>query len=302
MTAPPTADRSAPPPAAPRVGGRSRSRLGTTLPVAAILGIVLLVALGHRSLEAPVLALLPVAPAVAALLAGPRAGWWTLGWTALGVLLLGLFRPPEAPVGAMLRAALLLGVSGLGVALIGRFEREVDRLRGLLRSTASHDELTGLANRGSLDDTLALEHHRLARHPTSALSLILLGLDHFQSFNDIHGHATGDEVLQRVASTVLTRVRRATDVLARYGGDELLAVLPATTRGEAAAVAECIRRDVEALGVEHRGSPAGIVTVSLGVAAAEADAPGSVDAMLTRADTALAESKRTGRNRVTVAD
>jgi diguanylate cyclase (GGDEF)-like protein len=275
-----------------------------------LLTLVVVVSFLGGGLGAAFLAILPFVPLVATFLAGVRAGWLTTALSAVRLVVLGSLdrlavsvpEPPSGPIGSWLRALVLVMACGMITGLIWFYENHVARLRKVLKSTATSDDLTGLANRGSLDDTLALEHHRLSRHPISSLSLVLFGIDHFKSYNDIYGHQAADECLKLISDTARRRVRRVTDLLARYGGDEMLAVLPATSRGEASTLAECIRRDVEVLAMPHTGSPHGVVTVSLGVATAAAEELESVDALLSLADSALARAKEEGRNKVVVSD
>jgi two-component system chemotaxis family response regulator WspR len=174
-------------------------------------------------------------------------------------------------------------------------------VRQALRAASTSDPLTGLANRDSLDDVLALEHHRLSRHPAGSLSIILFDIDHFEEYGLAHGRQAADELVRKVAEKARLRVRRAPDILGRQGDDELLAVLPATAGPDAAAVAECIRRDIEALALPSDGAPSGVVTVSLGVAAEVAGNERSIDSLLTDAGLSLRQAKLAGGNRVAVA-
>ncbi len=173
-----------------------------------------------------------------------------------------------------------------------------------LATLATTDGLTGIANRRRLDEALASEWRRAARDGT-AVSLALADVDHFKPFNDRHGHGAGDECLRGVAAALAGTVRRPADLVARYGGEELAALLPDTDAVGAGAVAEGMRAAVEALGIAHGDSPpAGMVTVSVGVAtvtpAGGEDPAAGVRALLAAADGALYEAKRTGRNRVVV--
>lgn len=228
---------------------------------------------------------------------------WPTGLTSIaGLALLGALHASRAlPVGeigwaSLVRAASITGVCILILGLSDFYERQLGRLRAKLRAAATTDPLTGLANRGSLDDALAVEHHRLARYPDSCLSIVLFDVDHLQEYNESNGHQAGDEVLKRIAETALQRARRAPDLLGRYGGDEMLAVLPATSGLDASIVADCIRRDIESLALAHPASEHGVVTVSLGVVAEKATNRGSIDSLLTDADQALSQAKAGGRN------
>lgn len=130
----------------------------------------------------------------------------------------------------------------------------------------------------------------------------MIDVDCFKSFNDAYGHQHGDACLKAVAGAIQGAVKRAGDTVARYGGEEFSVILPDTDEGGAAIIAERIRLAVERLGLEHRGSTAGgVVTVSLGVATARLD---SLDAgeLVKAADAALYDSKRAGRNRLTMSE
>ena len=128
------------------------------------------------------------------------------------------------------------------------------------------DGLTGIANRRSYDDVLATEWRRAARlgHP---LALAMLDIDLFKNYNDLYGHVAGDDCLRQVAAVLMAHARRAGDFAARYGGEEFVLILPAAETQKAFQLAESIRISVEQLAVPHEGSPHGIVTVSIGLAA-----------------------------------
>jgi diguanylate cyclase (GGDEF)-like protein len=178
-----------------------------------------------------------------------------------------------------------------------RARRELETRNRELASNACVDPLTGIANRRHFDALLRAEWRRAARDQTE-LALILFDLDHFHAFNDRYGHLGGDACLVRVVDTLAHGLRRASDVLSRYGGEELVAVLPDTTRRGAVALAERLRETVGALGIAHAGSPAGVVTVSAGIASArpELGAAGERE-LVAAADRALYRAKRGGRDR-----
>ena len=189
------------------------------------------------------------------------------------------------------------------VRLIGAFERERARAHGRqreltalnarLREAAYSDELTGLPNRRALDEFLARawEDALAQGHP---LSCVLLDLDHFKLVNDTHGHDVGDQVLRRVAR-VLQQQCRADDLLARWGGEELVLACPGVARDVAAGLAERMR-----LAVQQVDGDLPAVTLSGGVAQASAADVDSVGAMLRAADHALLRAKRQGRDRIVV--
>jgi diguanylate cyclase (GGDEF)-like protein len=152
------------------------------------------------------------------------------------------------------------------------------------------DRLTGLANRRGVERQIRHELLRLRRFHTP-ISFILLDLDHFKGVNDSHGHGMGDEVLRQVAKAI-TNCVHDTDLVARWGGEEFLVVLPETPYSGALICAERIRADVQTLS----GRLGFAVTISGGV---YQPGPGeTMSDLLARADTRLYEAKRTGRNRV----
>lgn len=170
----------------------------------------------------------------------------------------------------------------------------------LMRS-ASSDGLTGLANRRELDRRLDLEWGRAAREG-STLSLLMLDVDHFKLFNDRYGHPAGDQCLRAVAAVVQTQARRATDLAARFGGEEFSLILPQACVSDAQVAAERLRAEVQALGIVHAASPTSChVTVSIGIASCR-PFPGaqgvSAKDLIEQADRALYGAKALGRNRV----
>lgn len=165
------------------------------------------------------------------------------------------------------------------------------------------DGLTGLANRRAFDEALDREWKRTLREG-SRISLLLLDVDFFKSFNDQYGHQVGDDCLRAIAIAIKEAVR-GSDIAARYGGDEIAVILPSTDTAGAVEVAEKIRAAVEALQLTHEGNPnGGQVTVSIGVATALSRHGGTMrmpESLLLAADTALYKAKREGRNRVATA-
>jgi diguanylate cyclase (GGDEF)-like protein len=174
---------------------------------------------------------------------------------------------------------------------------DLARLNLELESLATTDALTGVPNRRSFDIALNREWRRAQREDTP-LGLILLDVDYFKAFNDRYGHPAGDVCLARLAAAITSAIRRPADVVARYGGEEFVVVLPSTELAGAAHVAECIRRAVAALNIQHADNPLGIVTVSVGATATYPHAGGFQQALLGTADSALYAAKHAGRNQV----
>ncbi|MCS7182452.1 MAG: diguanylate cyclase [Thermoanaerobaculum sp.] len=170
-------------------------------------------------------------------------------------------------------------------------KREVEKL-------AVTDALTGLANRRAFDDWLGREWSR-AQRTGKPITLVLADVDHFKAFNDALGHAAGDSCLRAIAQVVRGFARRAEDLAARWGGEELALILPGMEQQGAKDLAERVRVEVEALAIPHPASPvSSVVTVSLGVASA-VPKPGQHWQLLWSAvDQALYRAKNGGRNRV----
>lgn len=168
-----------------------------------------------------------------------------------------------------------------------------------LKALAATDGLTGLANRRSLDQAIARELRR-ARRNRSSVSLLLLDVDHFKSFNDRYGHQAGDECLRQVGAMLKKAEGRAADLAARYGGEEFALLLPETKDAGAMQVAETIRSAVEALAIAHDGSAFGRVTISIGVASMTAGMTYNAGDLIAAADKALYSAKAEGRNRCSV--
>ena len=165
---------------------------------------------------------------------------------------------------------------------------------GELEQLSVTDALTGLLNRRYLDKRLIEEIQRSKRH-RFPMSLMMLDIDGFKSYNDTFGHPAGDRALKIVAN-VLQDILRGADVAARYGGEEFAILLPQTTSSEAAVIAERLRQRVE-----HTEFPKRKITVSIGIAACsnDVDTPGDI---IGAADHALYEAKNHGRNNVQVYD
>jgi len=185
------------------------------------------------------------------------------------------------------------------VAALTAALRRSEEMEAELERLAVTDPLTGLPNRRALDLFLAGEVRR-ARREDSSLSLLMIDVDHFKTVNDRFGHAAGDIVLRQIGQLIAASVRRAGDFTARFGGEEFVVVLPATTQEGAVRVAEGIRSRVEAArflagdGAEPR------VTVSIGVATASS--PAALEDLIQRSDIALYQAKNSGRNRVSAID
>lgn len=168
-----------------------------------------------------------------------------------------------------------------------------------LERLATLDPLTAIANRAHFLDVAAREVARMRRSDGRA-ALVLMDLDRFKTINDEHGHPVGDAILRAVAA-ILVGELRPVDVVARLGGEEFALFLPDATPEDGAAVAERIRRVIEALRVSTAGQPLEL-TASFGVAALGTEGPDPVHAAYAAADRALYRAKALGRNRVCIAE
>lgn len=210
-------------------------------------------------------------------------------------------------------AALFAVVTGMyALKLRGRLRRVECRLRDALENLENTtvalkrlsglDALTGVPNRRFFDEMLEKEWGRAMRAHVP-LAVIMVDIDRFKLHNDTYGHPAGDECLRQVAAVLKTSVHRSTDVVARYGGEEFCAILPAVDVAGAAAVAERMRHDVQAIKLAHVNNVVGHdVTISLGVAVVVPDTHSSALELVAAADEALYRAKAVGRNQVIVAD
>jgi diguanylate cyclase (GGDEF)-like protein len=184
----------------------------------------------------------------------------------------------------------------VGRISIGFVHRNADELSQdqTLYESATRDSLTGLENRQQL--TYVLRHHlSSAARRGFTISLLLVDIDHFKSVNDTHGHGIGDLALQHAAA-IIKKKCRAGDMAARWGGEEFALVLPGASIDQALEAAERLRRSVEQTPLAIPQGPTLNLTISIGVASTQpAD---TVETLFSRADEALYQAKRNGRNRV----
>ena len=192
-------------------------------------------------------------------------------------------------------------LTGLVVALLLQMmlvSLVVSRLVGRLERLSRHDPLTGLLNRRAIDECLQQEEHRVRRFPAqdkSALpfSVLMIDIDHFKRINDSCGHAVGDRALQHLAAVMGAQLREI-DCLARWGGEEFLALLPGTTGADALALAERLCGRIRSLPL---ASEAGRLTLTASVGVADWHGQqDSINDLLRRADAALYLAKHEGRD------
>jgi len=222
------------------------------------------------------------------------AGYFATGWiVAHFVAVYDFFRIngmiPYHTVGEwLIPFSLLIVLLFLSAALI--------RQNAIDRMMAGTDPLTNLANRRKFDETLSSEWNRCMRQQ-APLSLIMTDVDHFKGYNDSFGHKAGDKCLSRIADVLKLNTRRPGDLAARYGGEEFILLLPNLDAASAFSLAEIIRKTIEDMAGEtadrrHEGN----ITMSLGVATAVPEEGGKPDSLVQKADQAMYQAKRNGRN------
>ena len=181
---------------------------------------------------------------------------------------------------------------------LSKAKQDLESLNAELQMLASEDSLMGIANRRTFDITLKQEFIRAVRN-RSSLALVMIDVDRFKQFNDIYGHLAGDDCLRKLGQALKQIPSRSSDLVARYGGEELVVLLPETDIDGAEQMAERVRQTIEALAIPHSANPGQVVTVSAGVAAIKPTL-GDNDALglLQAADDGLYRAKDEGRNRV----
>ncbi len=179
-----------------------------------------------------------------------------------------------------------------------RLETEVAARTEELRYLAVTDELTGVANRRYFYEVYEKEFQRAVREKTF-LSVIMLDVDDFESFNDTFGHTAGDECLRKVAGRLSRCAKRSGDVIARYGGEEFVMLLPNTPIAGCMKIAEGLRLAVKELDIHHPAATNGSrVTVSAGVASLIPRRDTPLQYVIREADRALYTAKESGRDQV----
>lgn len=189
------------------------------------------------------------------------------------------------------------------IRAMGRITAMRDQLNKLnqdLTELSERDSLTKLYNRRTFESR-AQEQWRLSTRTSEPLSVLLMDIDHFKLYNDYYGHLAGDTCITKVAAAIQRSMGRPGDLLARFGGEEFIALLPNTDEQGAYHVAEHIRRNVLALNIKHRDSPTDTrVTLSLGGATVYHTAGTRFLDQIHAADKALYSAKEGGRNQVVI--
>ena len=176
--------------------------------------------------------------------------------------------------------------------------RRVGRANVRLEQMVQTDVLTGMANRRAFDLAINAEWRRAQREQTT-VSLLMIDIDMFKSFNDRYGHPNGDACLRSVGLALSSQACRPGDMAARLGGEEFAILLPVTEEGGALQVAERLRASVASHAIAHGGSSTGFVTISIGAATMRPfNVPGGPGQLMMSADTALYQAKGAGRDTV----
>ncbi len=210
----------------------------------------------------------------------------------------GLDRPEDEANGLKMGASDYISKPFNATVVMARvaLHLQMVRQRRMLERMAHVDGLTALANRRRFDEMYEVEFQR-ARRSGSPLSLALLDIDSFKQYNDHYGHPAGDRALRAVARTADACVRRSGDLAARYGGEEIVLLMPDTDAAQARHVTDCVREGLGKLAIEHAASGvAPVLTVSIGGATLTGEE--SAADLFAAADAHLYQAKVAGRDRV----
>jgi len=180
---------------------------------------------------------------------------------------------------------------------ISLMKRELDAANRQLRQLSTQDPLTGLLNRRGLDRCLEKEWFR-QRRESSELSVLMIDIDQFKRYNDFYGHQQGDSCLREVADRLNSCLKRSHDVLARFGGEEFLAILPGTSEQGARRMAAQMLASLNAAGIKHPDSDiAHHITLSIGISSTSMAAE-NIEELVEQADRSLYLAKNYGRNQL----
>ncbi|MGO2236863.1 MAG: GGDEF domain-containing protein, partial [Marinomonas sp.] len=182
------------------------------------------------------------------------------------------------------------------------FSNTINTQTRRLESLSLTDSLTNIANRRAFDQRLLVE---LSSDKSSRydLSILLIDVDYFKQYNDTYGHISGDEALQKIASSLESIINKETDLLARYGGEEFVVILPNKSAKQAEEIAQQMKQVIELINIEHKTSKiADAITVSIGIVTRVKNGKTDTDTLMKNADIALYHSKAQGRDQATHID
>ena len=237
-----------------------------------------------------------------------------------GILVVAFVVPYDSIDGAVKVNTLVVFTSSAVFTLLANYRLEASErqsylllLREQLRANAALDDnqaltkisitdpLTGVANRRHFDSAL-IQRWNEAITERTMLGMLVIDIDCFKNYNDRYGHLQGDACLRQVALEIQHHVRQEVDLVIRYGGEEFVVLLPKASTTTALQAAERIRQGIEALAIPNEGVPhASVITVSIGIAVIRPATDRAPSALLLRADEALYQAKREGRNRSVLA-
>ena len=183
-----------------------------------------------------------------------------------------------------------------------RMTEQLEMISKTLENLINIDSLTEVANRRYFDRLLENEWQRAIRR-ADPLALLIIDIDDFKAYNETYGHPKGDQCLRQVATALNEVIKRAGDLVVRYGGEEFAVVLPNTNNEGAMAVAEQLRSAIDALNIPHEHATVGdTLTVSIGIAAGVPQQRGAQCQIVAAAESALYVAKSEGRNRIRIAN
>lgn len=241
---------------------------------------------------------LVLTPILTMSLLGPVEGlvWVIAGLTGVGVVY-GMTPQRYEPFAIIIQFACTATTAYVFYRFTLHNERNIDTICQL-----SHiDPLTGSYNRRCFNDNFHKEFQRNLRSG-SGMTVVMIDIDHFKEYNDHYGHQQGDKVLTRVAGALAATVRRGSDLVYRYGGEEFCVLLSDVDRATALRMAEQLRQRIHDQAIPHDGIAAGRLTISVGLCHSDMLAETTAETMLRQADAALYHAKQQGRDRVVGAD
>lgn len=248
--------------------------------------------------------LIPLSPLMAGLLFDTRAAFYLCWFLMLNILVLVILTPKVpnfadvnfAVQEQSLKAYWLVFATLIATVFVAYFHRFNRMMSRMLRDQALKDPLTGLFNRRSLVDLMEV-NSELAEKNESWFSLLMIDLDDFKRINDKYGHNAGDKCLEAVAGVLGNSLRRDSDAVGRWGGEEFLAILTGCNPAKTREIAEFIRRRIETLGIEVDNHSLHL-TATIGCFCASRNNLPSPDEMVKYADEAMYAGKAEGKNRV----